>query len=209
MNVPDDRLFDRGAHPGLAPPADRFVVVYHGLLAERGGVDLLVKAVAALRDEIPGLELRIAGWGPLEPRLRQIAAEAQLNGTVRFLGKVAWDDIPAILLQAHLGCVPNRPDLLNRYALNNKILECVAMGLPVAASRSEALDHYFTDDQIAFLVPGDFDGLVRMLRELAGDPARRARLAAASARFHEEHRWSVQARELATALERLAGSGVA
>lgn len=207
MNVPDDRLFDCERHAAVRPPSDRFVIVYHGLLAERGGVDLLVRAVAALKGEIPHLELRIAGWGPMEGELRRLSTELELDGTVRFLGRMAWDDIPALLRGAHLACVPNRADAINRYALNNKILECVAMGLPVIASRSEALVRYFGPDQIAFIDPGNLDELVQAVRTLARDPDRRARLAEAAHRFHREHRWSLESRHMVAALQDLAARG--
>ena len=170
-------------------------------------MDLLGRAAAALRDEIAGLELRIAGWGPIEERLQELAATLELNGTVRFLGRMAWDEIPALLAQAHLACVPNRPDAINRFALNNKILECVAMGLPVVASGSEALHRYFGADQIAFIEPGNQQQLIDAIRDLARDPARRASLASAALRFHAEHRWSEEARGFVSALESIAARG--
>jgi len=203
MNCPDDRIFDPKLFTDRKPPADRFVLIYHGLLAERGGVDLLVKAVACLRDEIPELELRLCGWGPLEDTLVREADSLGLNGAVRFLGRLPWDEIPGVLLEAHLGCIPNRSDRINRYALNNKILECVAMGLPVVASGSEALARYFGEDQIAFIEPDDLESLIGAIRRLYRDREARTAMARAASRFHEEHRWSTQAVRLAERLERL------
>src|SRR6185295_4129041 len=59
-----------------------------GRLIPIKGHIVLLRAFAAARDEVPGLELDVAGRGPLEPALRALARELGVADAVRFLGHV-------------------------------------------------------------------------------------------------------------------------
>ena len=74
MNVPDPRIFTP-VSPGSAPvrQADRFNLVYHGTMAERLGVDLIIQAVARLRDRIPTLRLHLWGHGDDLAQFQELA----------------------------------------------------------------------------------------------------------------------------------------
>ena len=63
MNAPDDEIFPYRAatsYPARVPN-QRFVIMYHGSLVERNGVDLAVDALELVRDTIPTAELRVYG----------------------------------------------------------------------------------------------------------------------------------------------------
>src|SRR6185437_15557921 len=60
-----------------------------GRLIPIKGHIVLLRAFAAARRRVPGLRLDIAGRGPLEPALRALAKELELEDAVRFLGYVA------------------------------------------------------------------------------------------------------------------------
>ena len=64
MNVPDPRIFARSAFDRLpAGTCEQFNLVYHGTMAERLGVDLVIRAVALLRERLPDLRLHLWGQG--------------------------------------------------------------------------------------------------------------------------------------------------
>ena len=91
MNSPDEQIF-RFEEPRLStsstgPTSRRFVIMYHGSLVERNGVDLAVEALARVRTAIPGAELRI--FGRKTPFLERVMADAEakgLEGCVHYLG---------------------------------------------------------------------------------------------------------------------------
>src|SRR4030095_4159404 len=63
MNLPDDRIF-RPRAPRVPKRGDApYVIVYHGPLARRLGLDLAIKAVALAKNLVPGLQFRIFGAG--------------------------------------------------------------------------------------------------------------------------------------------------
>ena len=63
MNLPDDRIFRPRSAPPTKTADGSFVLVYHGTLARRLGLDLAIEAVAKAKTEVPGIELRIIGAG--------------------------------------------------------------------------------------------------------------------------------------------------
>ena len=66
--------------------AARFTVLFVGRLYRRKRVDLLLRAAAALRERIRGLEVRIVGNGPCGAALGRQARDLKLSGTVTWLG---------------------------------------------------------------------------------------------------------------------------
>lgn len=84
----------------LAKDLDRLVVL--GRLVPHKRVDLVVRALHALRDERPGLHLDVCGKGPELDRLRALTAELGLTGRVTFHGFVSEDDKHALLQRAAL-----------------------------------------------------------------------------------------------------------
>jgi glycosyltransferase involved in cell wall biosynthesis len=69
-----------------------------------------------------------------------------------------------------------------------KLLEYVALGIPVIASDTRTIRSHFDEGMVCFATPGDPADLARKMIEMH-DPARRARVAAAAARFNAEHTW--------------------
>ncbi len=94
MNSPEDAIFKptpRNAPPGL-PSKPCFNLMYHGLLAERSGADLAVKAVARLRKRIPQLRLHL--YGDATEYLRavlQLAHQLDVDDVVKYHGYNAGD----------------------------------------------------------------------------------------------------------------------
>jgi glycosyltransferase involved in cell wall biosynthesis len=190
MNAPDPRVFavDTGAR---RDPADR-TMLYAGTVASRYGVDLAVRALALLRDEIPALHLRIVGDGDLVPTLRAIARDEGLEDRVSFDGPVPLEAIPRIVQESWIGVQPNRDDPLMRYSLSTKVLEWCLLGLPVVAGETRPLLELFTKDELLFHAPEDLEEMCDRIREADADPAAlaeravRARAAAGRISFETE-----------------------
>ena len=153
------------------PGAPRLAVI--GRLVPIKGHDVLLRAVAAVRSDLPGITLEIAGDGPLEQELRSTAARLGLDGVASFLGRVA----PAapVFERAEVVVVPSFGEGFGMVAL-----EAMERGRPVIASAVGGLPEIVEDGRTGLLVPvGDAEALARAIRELAGDPARAAATAAA------------------------------
>jgi glycosyltransferase involved in cell wall biosynthesis len=133
-------------------------------------MDTLLEAAAVVRQRQPGLRVRHAGRGPDEAKLRDRVRQLGMDGMVEFLGFV--DDVPRAALQASVFV------LLSRWeGLPNALLEAMAAGLPVVATRVEGSAEVVRDGETGFLVaPGDAAGAARAIAALLGDRKLRDRM---------------------------------
>lgn len=191
MNLPDDRLFA----PRIAPPPvrdSRFVVVYHGTLAHRLGLDIAIHAVSKVRKSIPGIELRIIGNGEERESLMALREQLQLGMSVTFSdGFVPVQAIPSMIADADVGLCPLRISGGTDIMLPTKLLEYVAVGIPCIVPRTGTISRYFDDDMVQFFEAENVESLADAIVRLHADPGRRASLAQqATQRFATKHRWS-------------------
>lgn len=176
MNAPDLRLLDVPDR-SLRDPDDR-TVLYAGTIAARYGVDVALEAVALLQNEIPRIRLRLVGDGDLVPTLQARARTLGIADRISFDGPVPLPEIPSIVGQCWVGVQAHRVDPLMRFSTSTKVLEWCALGLPVVVSRTDGVTHFFGDEDVTFVEPGDAQDLAAKLLELHKDPAVAAERAA-------------------------------
>jgi glycosyltransferase involved in cell wall biosynthesis len=192
MNSPDERLFDPAAHPRRALRADGTLrLVHHGNLQRIYGVDLAVAAMARL-DPALDAQLDVYGDGPFRAEIEGAIARHGMADRVTLHGRVPLDTLPAILARADLGLVPTRPEPYLGYSLSTKLLEAVAMRLPVIASDLQTTRLHFDDSAVTYVPGGDPDALAAAIASLAADPKAAARQAEEATRQAEPYAWSLQ-----------------
>ena len=192
MNLPDDRIF-APRPPMPQKPADApFVLVYHGTLARRLGLDIAIRAVAQARAEVPNVALRIIGAGEEREHLIVLRDELGLAQAVSFSdGFVPVQAIPALIADADLGLCPLRISGGTDIMLPTKLLEYVTMGIPCIVPKTGTIARYFDDTMVQFFQAEDVGSLAAAIVSLHRDPARRAGLAQeATHRFAATYSWS-------------------
>lgn len=161
-------LPDRGAatrralRRQLGLPEDGRLLVCVGNLYPVKGHATLLRALPAL----PGARLAIAGRGAEESNLRALAAELGVANRLHLLGVV--DGVDALLRAADLFVHPSRSE-----GLPLAVLEALAGGVPVVASRVGGIPEAVEDGRSGLLVPpGDPEALAAAIGELLADPER-------------------------------------
>jgi glycosyltransferase involved in cell wall biosynthesis len=204
MNSVDERLL-----PANASNMDRsesrsdspFRVVYHGTLTPHYGVDVLVEAVPLVVAEVSNVRAEIYGEGDSLPALCALADRLAVRDRVYFSRKsLAHGDVLAAVAGASVGVVPNYPQRHDQLALSGKLLEYVAMGIPVVAADLAATREHFSEDEVLYFVPGDPESLAAAVLSIARDQEAARRRAVAARRRYEAYRWPRYAREYAQAL---------
>lgn len=114
--------------------SERFTVLFVGRFYRRKRVDMLLRAAAALRVRIPGLQVRIVGNGPCAQTLRQLAHDLQLGDTLVWLGDVSRSQLISEYNRATVFCLPSVQE-----GFGIVLLEAMAAGKPIVAARAAAI----------------------------------------------------------------------
>jgi len=170
-------------HYGISPdgeprpyagPVPRLLCV--GRLIPIKGHIVLLRAFAAAREQVPELELAIAGRGPLEPALRALAKELRVGQAVRFLGHVS--PIQRAIEEAAIVVVPSMGEGFGMVAL-----EAMERARPVIAAAIGGLGELVRHGETGLLVaPGEAEPLRVAIVELTTDLERAAAMGRAGRR---------------------------
>ncbi|MGL4968145.1 MAG: glycosyltransferase [Inquilinus sp.] len=165
LNVPDDRMFrpDRYTHlkgrVARAKEEDRragvFRLLCHGTIEQRYGLDLVVGAVARLKNTIPGIQFRFMGQGEYLGAVLAKAEELGVSSHVQYLGFVPFETMIEEILCADVTIVPMRRNPYSALVQTNKMYEYMALGRPIIASRLDSVLNYFPEDTLLYFEPDD------------------------------------------------------
>jgi glycosyltransferase involved in cell wall biosynthesis len=169
----DAEAFARDATPGAfrAEIGARGIPLagFIGRMTGQKGVDVLLRAFAQVERRHPTVKLILAGDGPDRPSLMRLAKSLGLQ-RVMFLG---WrNDAANILADIDLLVVPSRWE-----GFGLVVLEAMAMGKPVAASKVSALPEIVVPGETGLLLtPGSTDELAEAMTTVLSDPERAAQM---------------------------------
>ena len=190
MNYPDPGIFSR--RRAEATQANGFVMCYPGTLNWHQGVDRAIEAVALLRDAVPQLHFLIIGDGPDSDSLHALVRQRRLEDRVSMTGSISIEDVASRMATVDLGVVPKRSDSFGNEAFSTKILEFMAMGVPVLASRTAIDQLYFDDTLVQFFESDSVADLAAQIQVLVNDATRRDALRAQADRFIRQNNWDVK-----------------
>jgi len=205
------QVVTNGVDPDRFAPVDREeerfpepTLLYLGRLKRYKRVELILGAVARLREQGHEARLLIAGRGDHEAALRREASRLGLGeDRVRFLGFVSEDEKLDLLRRAWVHVLTSPKE---GWGIVN--LEAAASGTPTVASDSPGLRDSVRDGETGFLVPhGDVGALAERIRRLLDDPDLRKRMGRRGRAFAEELSWDRTADRLGRVLQDTVASG--
>jgi glycosyltransferase involved in cell wall biosynthesis len=206
MNSPDLRLFNPAAHPRRSFMADGVLrLVYTGAITPTYELDVVLRAVAAIRRSRPSLNVNatLYGRGDAEESLRALADELGIADCIEMPGRIPIDTVAAAVAAADIGVAATKLDSYSEVGLSTKVLEYGALEKPVAATRLPTVELYFGTDTLSFYKPGDADSLAALILHLVDDPADRDGRVARTARRVDELSWAHQSEAYHAVVERL------
>jgi glycosyltransferase involved in cell wall biosynthesis len=207
MNVADGRIFHR--QPQTIPASangEHFNLIYHGTFTHRYGVDLIVRAVDKVRQELPNIRAILIGDGEYRQDLLQLTAELGLECHVDLSRQlIPAGELPPIIRQAHVGVVPNRSNIFTDGLLPTKLMEYVALGTPVIAAHTPTVAAYFDESMVQFFKPGDVEDLAKCILTLYQDRQLLHHFAHNADRFNEKYSWARVAADYVATVDGLNG----
>jgi glycosyltransferase involved in cell wall biosynthesis len=184
-----------------------FTIAYAGHLYPWKGVDLVVEAVAALKDS-RGL---IVGGHDKEPdlgRVKEFAKQLDCEGRITFTGLLPPREVAARLAEADVLVLPNpRSAISNAFTSPLKLFEYMGSGRPIVASDLPSLREILRDNENAILVePGNPQALVAGIERIKKDAALGERLAAQALQDVQAFTWARRAERLEALFTTVAGA---
>jgi glycosyltransferase involved in cell wall biosynthesis len=164
---------------------DEPTMLYLGRLKKYKGVDLVIRALAALRDGGVPARLLIAGQGDARPELEKLVAELQVQDRCTFLGFVTDERKRELFRRSWVHVLASPKE---GWGISN--LEAAACGTATVASDSPGLRDSVRDGTTGFLVPhGDVPALADRIGSILRDSELRDRLGRQAREFAQYFSW--------------------
>jgi glycosyltransferase involved in cell wall biosynthesis len=181
----------------------RYLLAYVGVMGPQDGVDHALRALAELRLRRDDWHAIFVGSGDVFEEMRALCHQLQLDEFVEFTGRIPNDDLLQILSTADIGLAPDPKSALNDVSTMNKIVEYMALGLPVVSydlveARASA------GDAARYARANDIESFADEIDELLDSPEGRERLGTIGVRRSEgDLAWEHSERCLIAAYERV------
>lgn len=159
----DEGLFSPSAQP---PQQHHFHIGYAGRMVHEKGVDVLLRALARLPNRA---HLTLAGAGPCEGRLRDLAQQLGIADRVRFRAPLPTAHMPAFYRELDAFVLPSRTMPNWKEQFGRVLIEAMACGVPVVGSRCGEIPQVVADAGLLF-DEEDVDGLCDRLITLMTQP---------------------------------------
>ncbi len=180
------------------------VIGFVGGLRPWHGVRALPALVARLARRYSGLQLVLAGDGPLRDALQMAFGERGVAERVCLTGSIPHDEIAAIIRTFDIALAPYESSDHPFYFSPLKLFEYMGCGVAVVAAALGQIADVIRDGENGLLyAPGDAEALACACEELLADPALRARLGSqAAVDVRERFTWSRNAAAIVELAER-------
>jgi glycosyltransferase involved in cell wall biosynthesis/peptidoglycan/xylan/chitin deacetylase (PgdA/CDA1 family) len=187
LNYPDPAIFRQKE---IKNSGNREYIIYPGTLNWHQGLDLAIKAFSLIKDQVPQIDFHIYGEGPALEGLIKLTEELGLQDRVFIKGALPIRQIAEVMASAKCGVVPKRADLFGNEAFSTKVLEFMALGVPIVLSKTAIDTYYFNSSLVQFFQPGDEKSLAEKLLLVLTDEDLRQTMVNNSLLFVQDYSWA-------------------
>ncbi len=208
VNSPDERIF-RFREPQVrrspqAEPERPFIVLYHGSLLKRNGLDLAVDALEIVRKTIPRARLLICGKPTAFFREVMESVEKRgLSPAVEYLGAKKLEGIVEAIERCDVGVIPNHRNIFTELNTPTRIFECLALGKPIVAPRARGIRDYFGEKDLIYFELGNARDLAEKIEHLYFHPDEVEQTVRRGQQIYQRHTWTSQRTTLVNAFSTL------
>jgi len=201
MNSPDGTIFPfrvaQSYSSAKQTPNKRFVVMYHGSLVERNGLEVAIDALERVRRTVPTIELHIFGAKThfLDRMMRKVR-ENNLQDHVRNFGPKRLEDLVTAIGSCDIGVIPNHRNVFTEINTPTRIFEYLALGKPVIAPSTPGILDYFNEESLLFFEPGSSNDLAQKIEYAYSHPSEVLDIARKGQQVYLEHMWSQERQTL-------------
>jgi glycosyltransferase involved in cell wall biosynthesis len=144
-------------------------VVFAGAMYYHRGLDVLLEAIPKIIRKIPDAKFILLGSGNELEKLKETVLEKNLENSVEFKGWIEREKIPENISDASIGIGPLRLTDVTSQALPIKVLEYMAVSLPIIAQKGTLPDDILVNGKNGYFVNGAED-LAEKISSLLNEP---------------------------------------
>jgi len=186
LNFPDIQTSHRR---GRVRNDGKFILLYPGTLNYHQGLDIAIRAFSRIKDQVPQACFHIHGEGEQLEALKSLVVELRLQERILFKPFLPFYQITEIIENSDLGIVPKRGESFGNEAFSTKILEFMALGVPVIVPETAVDRYYFNDSVAKFFKANDEQSLADAMLAMINDPEIRKELVRNADEFIRSYTW--------------------
>lgn len=183
----------------------KFVVLFVGRLVEVKGCEYLIEGFKSVADKFDDVQLIIVGTGPLETELKKVVKELDLNECIGFEGFVEHIKIGDYYSLSDIVVFPSIVDSSGfEEGSPVVLLEALAVGKPIVATRTKGVMEVITDEWNGVLVEQkNSEQIAEKVLELLNDKELRARFSKNALDAGKKYDWDIISRKYFDVMQNL------
>ena len=162
---------------------DRKIILFVGVLRPIKGLPYLIKAMTIIKDK--NKKLLLVGDGEERDQLEDLVKKLKLEKYVTFIGKVPYDDVFKYMVVSDILVLSSLSE-----GLPNVILEAMAAGLPIVATRVGGIPDIVKDGENGFLIdPKNPEQIAEKINLFLEDDKLREKISKNNKQKAKEYSW--------------------
>ena len=163
-------------------------VVFAGAMYYHRGLDVLLETIPLVIEKIPDAKFVLLGSGTEMDKLKEIVSKNKLDNSVEFKGWIEREKIPENIADASIGIGPLRLTEVTSRALPIKVLEYMAVSLPVIAQKGTLPNDVLENEKNGFFIENHLE-LAEKIILLLNEPKKVQNMGAHSLKLVQKFSW--------------------
>lgn len=163
-------------------------VVFAGAMYYHRGLDILLKTIPLVIEKIPDAKFVLLGSGTEMDKLKEIVSKNKLDNSVEFKGWIEREKIPENIADASIGIGPLRLTEVTSRALPIKVLEYMAVSLPLIAQKGTLPNDVLENEKNGFFIENHIE-LAEKIILLLNEPKKVENMGAHSLKLVQKFSW--------------------
>ena len=163
-------------------------VVFAGAMYYHRGLDVLLETIPLVIEKIPDAKFVLLGSGTEMDKLKEIVSKNKLDNSVEFKGWIEREKIPENIADASIGIGPLRLTKVTSRALPIKVLEYMAVSLPLIAQKGTLPNNVLENEKNGFFIENHIE-LAEKIILLLNEPKKVQNMGAHSLKLVQKFSW--------------------
>ena len=164
-------------------------IVFAGAMYYHRGLDVLLEAIPKVIKRIPDAKFVLLGSGTEMNKLKKIVSENKLEKSVEFKGWIKREEIPKNISDASIGIGPLRLTDVTSRALPIKVLEYMAVSLPIIAQKGTLPEDVLQNEKNGYFIENSND-LAEKIILLLDQPKKVESMGIQSSKMVQKFSWN-------------------